>query len=317
MCDDAENAHDHFIFAACGNFENRLERVALFGNQESYPLPPTEHSEQARSHLRGQFRMTTMERLISTGIQPLRLNTQYHMDPDVSDFPFKHSHLDDSTKEPTICDSVSVRRHTSRNTPARYLKWVARYLKKNVKDSKASVFVNVADGVCFHLRQSTSNINHRNMVAILDIIKSMENSGIPVADILVVTFYPKAVAPMQAFFDFQKVHVCVRYIDSEDIRSSPNHVVIIDCSTTGRGGDQLGRVICARTFLAALVLPRALRVVVGQRYLDGTLSSTSTNTGTKILRDFIQTHDQDNQIKDLIVWNRVLDFEDVLNPKIM
>jgi hypothetical protein len=259
--------------------------------------------------------MTTMERLISTGIRPLRFNTQYQMDPDVSHFPFQHSHLDDSTEKPTICDSVSVRCHTARNTPARYLNWVARYLKKNVKDGKASVFVNVADGVCFQLRQSTSKVNHKNMVAILDIIKSMENSGIPVANILVATFYPKAVPPMQAFFDFQKVHVCVRYIDSEDIHSSPNLVVIIDCATTGRGGDQLGRIICAKTFLAALMLPRALRVVVGQRYLDGTLSSTSTNIGSKILRDFIQTHDQENQIKDLIVWNRVLDFEDVLYPE--
>jgi hypothetical protein len=119
---DAGNAHDQFVFAACGKFESTLQRVALFGNQERYPLPPTKHSEQARSHLRGQFRMTTMERLISTGIQPLRLNTQYQMDPDVSHFPFQHSHLDDSTKKPTICDSVSVRRHTARNTPARYLK---------------------------------------------------------------------------------------------------------------------------------------------------------------------------------------------------
>jgi hypothetical protein len=30
ICDDAENAHDHFIFAACGKFESTLERLALF-----------------------------------------------------------------------------------------------------------------------------------------------------------------------------------------------------------------------------------------------------------------------------------------------
>jgi hypothetical protein len=106
------------------------------------------------------------------------------------------------------------------------------------------------------------------------------------------------------------VCVCVRYIATEDIRSSPNLMVIIDCATTGRSGDQLGRVICAKTFLAALMLPRALRVVVGQRYPDA-----STNTGTKILRDFIQAHDQEKQIKDLVVRNRVLDFEDVLYPE--
>jgi hypothetical protein len=62
------------------------------------------------------------------------------------------------------------------------------------------VFANVDDGICFHLRENTSKVNHRNMAAILDIIQSMENSGIRVADILVVTFYPKAVALMQAFF---------------------------------------------------------------------------------------------------------------------
>jgi len=111
----------------------------------------------------------------------LRLNTQYHMDPDVSHFPFQHCDLGDWTKKQTICDSVSVRRHTARNIPARYLKWVGTYLKKNVKDSKASVFVNVVDGVCFQLRQSTSKVNHRNMVAIFNIIKSMENGDIPVA----------------------------------------------------------------------------------------------------------------------------------------
>jgi hypothetical protein len=144
--------------------------------------------------------MTTMERLISTGIQPLRLNTQYHMDPDMSHFPFQHSHLDDSTKKPTTCDSISVRRHTARNTHTRCLKRVARCLKKNIKDSKASVFVNVDDGICFHLRESTSKVNHRNMASILDIIQSMENSGIRVADNLVVIFYVKAVALMQAFF---------------------------------------------------------------------------------------------------------------------
>jgi hypothetical protein len=95
----------------------------------------------------------------------------------------------------------------------------------------------------------------------------------------------------------------------------PKSPTIIDCATTGRGGDQLGRIISANTLLAALMLPRALRVVFGQRYLDETLSSTSTNTGTKILRDFIQIHERENQFKDLKVWNRVLDFEDVLYPE--
>ena len=58
------------------------------------------------------------------------------------------------------------------------------------------------------------------------------------------------------------------------------------------------------------MLLRSLRVVVGPRYPDA-----STNTGTKILRDFIQTLDQEKQIKDLVVRNRVLDFEDVLYPE--
>jgi hypothetical protein len=143
----------------------------------------------------------------------------------------------------------------------------------------------------------------------------MENTGIDVTSILVVTFYPKTVAAMQAFFDSQNAPVCVRYIDSEDIRSSPNLVVIIDCATTTRSGDQLGRVTCARTSLAALMLPRALRIVVGQRYRGTTLSFTHASTGTKILRDFIQTHDQEEQIKDICVGNRILDFEDVFYPK--
>jgi hypothetical protein len=49
ICDDAEIAHDQFIFAACGKFESSLERVALFGNKERYPLTPI---EQKRNHLR-------------------------------------------------------------------------------------------------------------------------------------------------------------------------------------------------------------------------------------------------------------------------
>jgi hypothetical protein len=75
ICDDAENARDHFVFAACGKFESSLKREALFGNQERYPL---KLDEQERNHLRSQFRMTTMEQLILTGIQPLSLNTQYN-----------------------------------------------------------------------------------------------------------------------------------------------------------------------------------------------------------------------------------------------
>jgi hypothetical protein len=206
--------------------------------------------------------MATMYRLIRTVIQPLSLKTQYHMDPDISHFPFQHSHSVISKQERTIYDSASVKQHAERYNLA--VKWVARYLNKNVSDSKTSVFVNVvADGVCLRLRKSTSRVNRRNMVAILDIIKLMENAGIPVVSILVVTFYQKAVTPMQPFFHSQKAHVCVRYIDSEDIRSLPNLVVIIDCASTGRCEDQFGRPGFARTFLAALMLPRTLRVVVG------------------------------------------------------
>jgi len=95
------------------------------------------------------------------------------------------------------------------------------------------VFVNVVDGVCFQLRQSTSKVNHRNMVAIFNIIKSMENGDIPVA------YRQRRRSTRQSY-------LCKNILGSFDA-------------------------------------PTSTRVVVGQRYLDGTLSSTSTNTGTKIL----------------------------------
>jgi hypothetical protein len=42
---------------------------------------------------------------------------------------------------------------------------------------------------------------------------------------------------------------------------------------------------------------------------------TSTNPDSTILPDFIESHEQEKQIKDLVVQARVLDFEDLLYPQ--
>jgi hypothetical protein len=88
ICIEAEQAHDHSIFAACGLSAGTLKKVALFGDSDKIPIGVTSRD---LNHLRSQLELTTFWRLICTGVETTRLDKQYGMHPEISALPTRHS----------------------------------------------------------------------------------------------------------------------------------------------------------------------------------------------------------------------------------
>lgn len=89
IIDNAECIPDYMVFAVCGAFASTLNRVALFAHEDGLASLVTTGE---RNHLRSQLGKTTVSRLTKIGIKPMRLDTQYHTDPDISAFFRSHAY---------------------------------------------------------------------------------------------------------------------------------------------------------------------------------------------------------------------------------
>jgi len=164
ICIEAEQAHDHSIFAACGLSACTLKKVALFGNSDKVPVGVTSRD---LNHLRSQVELTTFWRLVCTGVETTKLHKQYGMHPEISALPTRHLYWTKSSMKRDVDDGFNL------TFPERELmqKWVAEYFNRKTKKAKLSVFANVKDGICLQDSHGSAKANHHNMVAILDILR--------------------------------------------------------------------------------------------------------------------------------------------------
>ncbi|KAE8443415.1 hypothetical protein EG329_001896 [Mollisiaceae sp. DMI_Dod_QoI] len=313
ICDNAESIQDHMVFAACGAFYSTLERLALFAHEDGID---SLMSTGGRSHLRRQLELTTVCRLIKTGVRPIRLNTQYYSDPDITFFP--RSFCYNQLWEPhdrSLFDSTSARDTLIHSI---MVEWVAEYLgRKTTHRCAASVFVNVQDGQCLQMKNSTGLLNFQNLITITKIIKSMATSKINENEVLVVTFFSKSVEPIRAFLRSQGLTVRVEHIDSEYLKQGPNTVVIIELPTTHTSARNHGGLLGdVRRNEKALLLPRALRIVVGHEDL-GKMTNPQTsgyNSGGQFWQALIKKQRSLRMTKDVEIGEEILEYEKVLCP---
>jgi hypothetical protein len=336
ISDEAESLHGHSIFAACGLYVSTLKKVALFGNSSRALEKPESRN---LNHLRNQFGLTAFQRLLCTGIEPLRLDTQYHMDPQISALPSRH--LASVIKGFKDAMPLAFDDKLTRTFPQRLLmrQWVARYLNKGIEDGKVSVFADVKDGVCLQDRSGFTKINHQNMVAILHILESMIKLRLPRENIIVVTFCPEAVTVMREFFKSQHlVDIRIQHIDSENIKCpnnismKDNLIAIIDCPFTGypkRGEDwdvvradsgvaqMLSPLFHVQRLVSALCIPRALRVFVGNSAVltSNTGPTWPQSDGYKLIKDLVASHTSDGQVKNVEIGDEVLQYKKILRPQ--
>ncbi|CZR64519.1 uncharacterized protein PAC_14417 [Phialocephala subalpina] len=265
----------------------------------------------------------TVACLAKTGIKPMRLDTQYHADPDISAFFRSHAYnaaVNASRENWSLCDSLSARNFATHLFMAN---WVAGFLGKSPADCKVSVFVNVKDGQCVQVKSSTGLLNLQNLIAIAKVIKSLPPAGIALSGILVVTFFPRSVATIRSFLKSQGLKVRVEHIDSTSLNTSSddNPVVIIDCPTlytnnATRGGS-LGDV---KRNKKALLLPRALRIVVGHQDIGLRASFSEMgegigpNQGGRFWQAFIKQHRDFGMMKDMKIGEELLEYEAALVP---
>ncbi|PMD30675.1 hypothetical protein L207DRAFT_592434 [Hyaloscypha variabilis F] len=322
ICLDAERAHDHSIFAACGHFSATLQKVALIGNSSKIPIDVT---SRELNHRRHQLVLTTFWRLICTGIEPARLEMQYRMDSEISAIPARHFYWARSQHKRVVLDGIMARAIPNRNV-MKY--WVAKYLSKEMKNAQLSVFANVTDGICLQDRKSKARANHHNMVAVLDILQSMINSNLPTENIVVVTFFPEAVVAMQEFLTSQGLsNIRVQHLDSDNRNAEEDLIGIIDFPFTGHvtrdsfegmpgQGEQLSSLKRAQKLASALCVPRALRVFVANASLVRSTAGYEwqDSPGHNLLKDLVQSHRKDRQVKELTIGERLLEYEEVLRP---
>jgi hypothetical protein len=153
------------------------------------------------------------------------------MDREISALPARHSYWARSQTKRVALDGVKIGNLEDRNL-MQY--WVAKYLNKEMKDAKLSVFANVTDGICVQGANGIAKANHHNMVVILDILQSIVNHKPPREKVVVITFFPEAVVAMREFFTSQGLlNIRIKCLDSENISTEENLVAIIDCPMTG------------------------------------------------------------------------------------
>jgi hypothetical protein len=162
------------------------------------------------------------------------------MDPDLSALPMSYMYWDRAREKPrlSVLDGVSTG-----DFPSRVLMqhWAARYLRKDIKNAKTSVFADVVDGICLQDSAGHAKVNHQNMVAILHILRSIIEVDLPQRNIIVITFFPEAAVAMRKFLKSQKIaSVRVEHVDSDKIKIKENLISIIDCPMTGSPGADRG-----------------------------------------------------------------------------
>ena len=163
------------------------------------------------------------------------------MNPDISAVPMNYLYFDHANDRSRF---EIVDRVTKSGLPNRVFmqKWVARDLNKPIKRAKLSVFIDVKDGVCLqdsNLR-GFAVINHHNLVAILQINRSMLESKLLERNIVVITFSPEAVVAIREFISSEGLNeVSVDHIDCENIKSTrlEKSIAIIDYPFTGHPKD--------------------------------------------------------------------------------
>jgi hypothetical protein len=322
ICIEAEQAHDHSIFAACGLSAGTLKKVALFGNSDKVPVGVTSRD---LNHLRSQVELTTFWRLVCTGVETTKLHKQYGMHPEISALPTRHLYWTKSSMKRDVDDGFNL------TFPEREVmqKWVAEYFNRKTKKAKLSVFANVKDGICLQDLHGSAKANHHNMVAILDILRSMIGCKLPRKSIIILTFFPEAVIAIQEFLTSQDVSdIRVEYIGSENISTEGNLIAIVDCPMTGhvtreifqgkKGEGESLRILCRTQRLAsALCVPRVLRVFVGN---DSLVKSNSGygwqgSQGHGLITDLVMSHRKDQHVKSIKIGDRFLEYQDVLRPQ--
>jgi hypothetical protein len=331
LCEEAERAHDYSIFAACGLFVSTLMKVALFGNSDKLPI---EAASKHLSYLRNQLQLATFSRLICTGVKPIRLNKQYHMDPDLSALPSSYMYWDRAREKSrlSVLDGVSTG-----NFPARVLMqhWAARYLRKDIKKAKTSVFADVVDGICLQDSAGHAQVNHQNMVAVLHILRSMIEVDFPQENIIVITFFPEAAVAMRKFLKSQKIaSVRVEHVDSDKIKIKENLISIIDCPMTGSPGagsltrhergyprspgtGEWPRMLSeSKEWCLRSVFLEDCGVFVGSTSLLDSRSGYDwkKSGGYALIKDLMESHTRDEQVKRIEIGEDLLQYEEVPRP---
>ncbi|KAE9371631.1 hypothetical protein N431DRAFT_441607 [Stipitochalara longipes BDJ] len=307
ICDEAERAHDHSIFAACGLFVSTLKKVAFFGN-----------SDKAHLHW---YRSGSSEQAVCYGSRDLGIAMGY-------------MYWDKARERSKIrvLDGVSTNDFQTRIFIQH---WVAKYLRKDIEEAKVSVFANVLDGICLQDLAGHAEVNHQNMVAILHIIRSMVDAKLVPEKIIVITFFPEAAVAMRKFFKSQDIaNIRIEHLDSDNIKLQKNLISIIDCPTTGHpgprprtqydgqdrplpgSGESLRILFRVQRLVSALCISQGLRVFVGNNSLLGASYEYEwqKSPGYALIKDLMDSHDRDAQTKDIQIGDELLEYEEVLRP---
>ena len=225
IVDQAEQINDHWLFAMCRLFSSTLTRISLFGDEQGV-VPKS--CAGKRNHFRWQFERSTMKRLMDGGFPILLLSEQYRIDFDLARLPFligyrMHQQPFDSGKL-KVCSAESVRYLPERQA---MLKWVAKFLEKSIESCNVSVFVNVEDGNCMKLRNSSTCLNHQNMAMVLRTLASLSDHGIAHEDIIILCYFEFAEPILRRFFRSRGFRCAVGHVASQQVKARDYLVSII------------------------------------------------------------------------------------------
>jgi hypothetical protein len=160
---------------------------------------------------------------------------------------------------------------------------------------------------------------------------------LPQEKIIVITFFPEAAVAMRKFLKSQKIAgVRVEHVDSDKIKMKENLISIIDCPMTGNPGAGAGSwtrhergypssfgsgewprmLFRVQRMVSALCVSQGLRVFVGSTSLLDSRSGYDwkKSGGYALIKDLMESHTRDEQIKRIEIGEDLLQYEEVLRP---
>ena len=311
IVDQAEQINDHWLFAMCGLFSSSLTRISLFGDEQGV-IPKSRAGE--RNHFRWQFERSTSKRLMDGGYPVLLLSEQRHIDFDLARLPFligyrMHQQPSDSGKL-KVRSAEDVRCLPERRT---MLTWVAKFLGKSIESCKVSIFVNVKDGNCMTLRNSSTCLNHQNMAMVLRILSSLSDHGIAHEDIIILSYFEFAVPILRRFYHSRGFRCAVEHVASQQVKARDYLVSIIDSVQTYKSKRNYvyGPSYPERSFPMAttLMIAKSLRIIVGYG---------NEKEDKWVKRDYwgrvFVWHHRRGLVKDVEIEDGILEFEEELRP---
>ena len=253
-----------------------LRKVVLLGDHKQ--LPPTIISAHI-SEFGDSAKLSLMHRMILAGHAHTMLVEQHRMHPHIADI------VNELFYEKKLKNGKTVFRRENASLFGEWASW------EGLVEPRQALFISVEDPVTmFKEAGGFSKCNPTYIHAVLTIIESMRNFGIPLSEILLITFY----AAQKRCYDrlFKARGISVRTFDtSQQIRSVDASqgrqaaFVILDCVSPGGNKYTLGFLKDLQRLNVALSRAEDGLVIVGSEGMTRTLQpNTAVMAWTSLIR---------------------------------